>query len=111
MSFNPKESVSVCEQAPTLVEINIHGEKDRKRSNSRGKKLKFNKNAQGPANFGVLGSNGQSIEDNFRNQLLMTSLNDEFIEQWHNDSKQKQEKKEKKDDIRNKLKEAKDELV
>lgn len=40
----------------------------------------------------------------------MTSLNDEFIEQWHNDSKQKQEQKEKKDDIRNKLKEAKDEL-
>ena len=74
----------MCEHSdpknPTLVEINIHAEKGKKRSKSRGKKLKIDPNYCGPANFGVLGSNGQSVEDNFRNQLIMTSLNDEFIE-------------------------------
>ena len=114
MSFNPRESTSVCEHGdpknPTLVEINIHEEKGKKRSKSRSKQPRLDPSFGGPANFGVLGSNGQSVEDNFRNQLIMTSLNDEFIEQWQNESKQNKEEKQKSDEVKNKLKSAQKEL-
>ena len=70
---------------PTLVEINLRADKSIKRSVSRGRKKKDAYNDVSVGSIGVIGSQTQTIEDNFRNQLLMTSLNDAFIEQWSQD--------------------------
>ena len=59
---------------PTLVEINLHA----KRSVSKGRRNEAHDVSVG--SIGVLGSNTRTVEDNFRNQLLMTSLNDDIIE-------------------------------
>ena len=63
-----------AQHKPTLVEINLRA----KRSVSKGKRNEAHDVSVG--SIGVLGSNTQTVEDNFRNQLLMTSLNDDIIE-------------------------------
>ena len=64
---------------PTIAEINLRAEKSTKRSLDKESNSQSGKNVAGGRN-GIVGP--QTAEDNFRNQLMMTSLNDELIEQW-----------------------------
>ena len=68
---------------PTLVEISLRADGKQKRNKSlKGRSKSKGGGEATKQQINLVGSHHNSLEDNIRNQLMMTSINEDILDQW-----------------------------